>query len=153
MKTSKTLLCCVLLGLCFCSSMAQQPLLFKEPDYNKPKLFSALPDAIAVQPQYLETFLTAAVGQTVLIRLGAVKVEGTVTSKSDPSDPSLQSVVVRSTNFIGASFTFSKVVERDGRVLYRGRMLSRQHSDAFELKHVHGMYQFEKKHQLRILSE
>ncbi|HEY0058709.1 MAG TPA: hypothetical protein VGB56_06210 [Flavisolibacter sp.] len=133
--------------------MAQQPPPFKEPDYNKPKLFAGLPEKIAVQPQYLETFLTAAVGQTIAIHLGAATVEGFVTSKSDPSDPSLQSVVVRSTNFVGALFTFSKVVEKDGRIFYRARLLSRQHSDAFELVKANGDYQFEKKHQLRILSE
>ncbi|HVG12649.1 MAG TPA: hypothetical protein VM843_06565 [Flavisolibacter sp.] len=133
--------------------MAQQPPPFKEPDYNKPKLFAGLPETIVVQPEYLETFLTAAVGQTISIRLGAARIEGIVTSKSDPSDLFLQSVVVRSTNYVGALFTFSKVMEKDGRLFYRGRLLSRHHSDAFELLKVNGAYQLEKKHQLRILSE
>ena len=40
-----------------------------------------------------------------------------------------------------------------GAVYFKGRILSRDHSDAYELETQNGQYYFMKKHQLRIMNE
>ncbi len=44
MNQLKSCVICVLLTICFMNSKAQQVPSFREPDYNKPKLFADLPE-------------------------------------------------------------------------------------------------------------
>jgi len=144
---------CAILTLCSCVILAQETVPLAEPDYNKPKLFAAFPPSIDVQLQSLENLLPLSEGSAVRFALGSYFFQGSVVSKSDPADKHVQSVVIKSTNFIGAAFTFTKIITGDGSVLYRGRIISLAHSDAFELGGQNGQYMFTKKHQLKIMNE
>jgi hypothetical protein len=61
------------------------------------------------------------------------------------NDLSLQSVVVRSTNFPGAALSFSRITKEDGTFSYVGRIISFQHGDAYEISLENGQYFFVKK--------
>ena len=153
MKILKTSAVCVLLTLCFFSSMAQE-LPLNEPDYNKPKLFSDLPDRIQVNVSALESLLEASEGKIVSAAItGSVVLNGVVVSKSDPNDPSVKSIVVKLSNRAGATLTFTKVLNQDKTISYLGRILSRNNSDAYEVVSDNGQYYFIKKHYYDIINE
>jgi hypothetical protein len=65
---------------------------------------------------------------------------GKVVSAVSKYQNSIVSIVVRSTNFAGASLTISKITNEDGTITYRGRIISRQHGDLYELKQVNNNY-------------
>ncbi len=153
MKLLKNGLCSALLSLCFYSGFSQPPARLAEPDYNKPKLFSSLPSNISINTQSLEHLLQLSNGASVSIPVGSFFYKGVVVSKSDASEKSFQSVVVRSTSFKGSSFTFSRIINDDGTTVYRGRIFSRDHSDMYELQLQNGSYVLEKNHQLKIMNE
>jgi hypothetical protein len=144
---------CAILALFSCVIQAQGIVPVAEPDYNKPKLFAAFPQSIDVQLPIFESLLPLSEGSAVRFALGSYFFQGSVVSKSGPADKNVQSVVIRSTNFIGAAFTFTKIITDDGSFLYRGRIISQAHSDAFELGEQNGQYIFTKKHQLRMVNE
>lgn len=152
MKTLKSGIVCALLSLCFYTAVAQEAPPVTEPDYNKPKLFAQLPASVTINIQNLLFLFSAAEGQPVDIPFGTFRYQGVIISKSKGSDTTVQSVVVKSTNFAGSAFTLSKITIT-GNVFFRGRIFSRNHSDAFELQAQNGEYQLQKKHQLSILSE
>ena len=153
MKPLKTGAFCVLFSLCFYLGFAQQAPPITEPDYNKPKLFASLPQSINIHLQSLESLFSLPEGKSVAIPLGSFSYNGVVVSKSDPSDKSVQSIVIRSTNLPGAAFTFTKTINSNGGVSFRGRIISREHSDAFELLEQNGQYTLTKKHQLKLMNE
>jgi hypothetical protein len=154
MKTLKTAALCVLFCAAFSTGFAQHdapPI--TEPDYNKPKLFAMLPSSIDIAAESMQLLFGVPEGEPVSIALGGQFFKGVVVSHSDPADKNLRSVVIRSTNYTGAAFTFTEVISKDGGVSYKGRIISRSHSDAYELQLLNGRYQLVKKHQLSIVNE
>lgn len=151
MKPILTGACCILFCLWFNSGFGQQ-LPVTEPDYNKPKLFAPLPAAITIDTSVLIQLFSYAEGQQVDVAIGSYRYKGIVISKSGTATAAVQSVVIKSSNFSGSAFTFSKIIV-DGAVVFKGRILSRQHSDAFELQQQNGQYILQKKHQLNIINE
>ena len=153
MKILKTSAVCVLLTLCFMSSSAQEiPL--NEPDYNKPKLFSDLPDRFLVNIAAFESMLNVSVGKSIAAPVeGSVTMNGIVVSKSDHNDPYVTSILVRLTNKAGATLTFTRVRQEDNSFSYIGRILSRNNSDAYEIVYDKGQYYFEKRHYYDLVNE
>ncbi|MEJ7912557.1 MAG: hypothetical protein WKF70_05335 [Chitinophagaceae bacterium] len=143
----------LLLTLCLCNCFAQSPAPVTEPDYNKPKLFASLPQSVNIKVELLSNLFSVQEGNAVSINLGVHVYSGIVVSRSDVADKETQSVVVRSTNYAGSALTFTRGFTREGEVFFRGRILSRAHSDAFELQIQNNEYYFIKKHQLRIMNE
>lgn len=134
------------------SASAQPPL--KEPNYNKPKLFADLPEQLPVPLTALVPLLDLQHGSKVNVQLApGFHFQGAVVSKSDGSDPSVKSVVLRSSSRMGATFTFTRTQETDGSFAYIGRILSFDHSDAFELQETKGQVKLVKKHQFDLFSE
>jgi hypothetical protein len=68
-----------------------------------------------------------------------------VSSVANKFENTLQSVVIRSTNFPGAALSFSKLTKEDGTISYVGRIISFQHGDAYEITMENGQYFFIKK--------
>ncbi len=153
MKTLKRIITCAFFSLSFLYSTAQHFSTFKEPNYNKPKLFADLPEKLDVEIKDLESLFAESEGKHVKAPIGSFYFQGTVVSKSDPADEQVKSVVIKSSNRLGAAFTFTKIVNENGSFSYKGRMLSRDHSDAFEMQLQNGQYSLVKKHQLEILNE
>ena len=138
MKNLRTVMA-LCLALCGLTASAQNndhaPL--NEPDRNKPLLFASLPDRIPVSMDYINSLFDSPEGRAVSIPAAdptSSRIEGKVISTGSQYDNALKSVIVKSTNFNGASFTISRYTDPEGKVTYSGRILSFQHGDAYDLK-------------------
>jgi len=144
MKNLRTSMLCVCITIFSLSAFAQdQRIPINEPNENKPKLFNSLPDYVLVNITNLGTLLNAPVGQDVNINLGVespFKFEGRVVSTASKYENTIQSVVIRSTNYQGARLTFTKIINPDGSISYTGRIISFQHGDLYELKNQNGQF-------------
>ena len=136
-------LCALLLSLVGSAQTTTNPV--SGQDDNKPKLFSNLPDKIPVTNDQINALFDVQVGVSASLSLSAnetKKFTGNVVSKanSNEKEGSLESVVVRSSNFNGATLTISKLISKDGTVSYVGRIISFQHGDVYELQNLNGTY-------------
>lgn len=105
-----------------------------EPNYNKPKLFSDLPEKMTLRLADMEALLSLPVGTAVKATIATgFSLVGTVVSKSNPSDPSVKSTVINCSNRQGATLTFTRVTQDDGTYAYIGRMMSKDASDVLEI--------------------
>lgn len=146
MKYPKSGLICLFLSLCFLSSMAQSSPPLPKTDYNKPKLFADLADKIKVNVSDLDALLALPEGKDVNVHLGgSFNYRGTIVSKSDENNIAAQSIVISSINRAGATLTFTKVFNSEGGFSYRGRIISFQHIDSYDLQKEEGHYVLVKK--------
>jgi hypothetical protein len=157
MKSLRTAVLCAGLALCSLGSYAQEkPVPVNEPDYNKPKLFSHLPDKIQVNTEDLASLFSTAVGKATSLVFADdthLRFEGEVISSGSKYQNTLQSMVIRSTNFNGARFSISRISNPDGTVTYRGRIMSFKHGDLFELQNQNGQYALVKKNFYDLVNE
>jgi len=123
-----------------------------EPDYNKPKLFADLPDRVDFNPNNLSNLFELQVGQSVNLPISSdFTFSGLVVSKSN--DPKSSSVVIRSTNRVGARLVFTKVSDTDNTIKYIGRIISLQHSDSYEIVFENNQYYLKKKGLYDLINE
>jgi hypothetical protein len=61
--------------------------------------------------------------------------------------------VIKSSNRVGSAFTFARLRNEDGNFSYQGRILSRKHSDAFEIQLENGQYVLTKTQLYDLLNE
>jgi hypothetical protein len=139
MKNLRTLAVCVSILLYNLNGMAQTTpaIPINEPDYNKPKLFSNLPDKIPVSIDQLSSLFATPIGSQVSVSVPGqanLQFNGELISAVSKYGNSLQSVLIRSSNYNGARFTVSKMTDAEGKITYAGRIISLQHGDLFELK-------------------
>jgi len=140
----KGILCLFILFICLQSNAQTPPV--REPDMNRPSLFQNFPEKISCRINDLSALLESEVGKPVSLSFANnLNFQGVVSSVASKFDNSLQSVVVRSTNFPGAALSFSKITKDDGTVSYVGRIISFQHGDAYEISMENGQYYFVKK--------
>jgi hypothetical protein len=136
---------CLFLTLLYFQSEAQHPFV-REPDHNRPALFQQLPEKINCRISSLESLLQHTAGSEVNIALADNFIfGGTIASVAVDEGSGIKSMVIRSTNFPGSAFSFSKITMEDGAVKYTGRIISFQHADAYELGFENGQYYFVKK--------
>lgn len=144
MKILSTAVLSVCVALCTLSASAQKDVPINQPDMNKPRLFNDLPERIDFNPANLENLFELHVGQTATIPLTtSFNFIGTVVSTAN--NQNAVSVVIRSTNRLGARLTFTKVINEDKSVKYIGRIISLQHGDTFEIVADNDHYYFQKK--------
>ena len=154
MKTLKAITVCVLFSLSYFYSGAQENLRINQPDYNKPKLFEDLPQKMNVTIPDMESLLTLSVGAPVTAKLSkSFYIKGTIVSKSGDSASAVRSVVIKSTNRQGAVLTFTRIKDTDGSFVYRGRIMSRDNSDAYEIVKENDQYVLEKKSYYEMVRE
>lgn len=157
MKTLKTIATCALFFLSYLYSGAQEELrINSEPDYNKPKLFADLPQKMNITISDMESLFDLAVGTPIIAKLTKnFPFKGTVVSKSGDASTAIRSVVIKSTTNtrLGAVLTFTKIRKDDGSYIYRGRILSRESSDAFEIVKENGEYVLQKKNYYEMVRE
>jgi hypothetical protein len=102
----------------------------------------------------LSTLLNYEVGQSVKVPFAGNKtLSGLIISKSDASDTHVKSVVVRLDERQGARLTFTQIKNEDGTTSYRGRIISREHADGFEISLENGEYVFKKTGYYDMLNE
>ena len=157
MKNLRTSVLCACFALCSLGSLAQENNVpVNEPDYNKPKLFAGLPDQVNLNIDDLGNLFGIPLGSGTSLRFAddtQLRFEGEVVSSGSKYGNSLQTVVVRSTNYNGANITLSKVTQTDGSVVYRGRIISLKHGDLYELQQRDGRYVFIKRNFYDLVNE
>ena len=140
----KGIICLSLFLICQQSSAQKLPV--REPDMNRPSLFQNLPSKISCRINDLSALLQSETGKAISFSLvDNLNFQGVVSSVASKSDNSLNSVVIRSTNFPGAALSFSRIKKEDRTFSYVGRIISFQHGDAYEINLENGQYYFVKK--------
>ena len=136
MKNLRTQVLCVCISLISLTSAAQkQSIPVTEPDYNKPKLFQNMPAVIPVSTEELNSLLNSNTGRNISFATNtSFRFDGQIVSTASKYENTIQSVVVKSSNFEGARFTLSRITNTDGTISYTGRIISFQHGDAYILK-------------------
>jgi hypothetical protein len=148
-------------GLClavtfFCvTASAQNTVPVNEPNQNKPKLFTELPDKIPVHILDLQSLMNTEAGKSVSLALGEAtsKFSGKIVSKANKYNNNIRSVVIRSSNFNGATFTLSSSAQPNGTVKFTGRIISLQHGDLYELQNQDNQYILVKKNFYDLVNE
>jgi hypothetical protein len=149
MRNLKPLCAAIMLLIGAVSANAQETAPLTEPNYKKPQLFTSLPENIKVNVDNLKALLKSSTGDAVASDLGdgsAFDFNGQVVSTATKHNNTIKSVVIRSSNYNGASLTISQLTNEDGSISYTGRIISFSHGDVFELqKQPDGNYAFVKK--------
>ena len=141
---AKGFICLSLFLICLQSNAQTPPV--REPDMNRPALFQNLPNKISCRISDLSVFLESEIGKPVSFSfVNNLSFQGVVSSVASKFDNTLNSVVIRSTNFPGAALSFSRITKEDGTYAYVGRIISFQHGDAYEINLENGQYYFIKK--------
>ena len=140
----KGIICLSVFFVCLKTNSQTPPV--REPDMNRPSLFQNLPEKISCRISDLTALLESETGRTVSFAFSAnSNFQGVVSSVASKFDNTLNSVVIRSTNFPGAALSFSRITKEDGTYAYVGRIISFQHGDAYEINLENGQYYFIKK--------
>ena len=149
MKFLKTSALGVLLSVCMLQVAAQQDtkkLPISQYDYNKPKLFKDLPDRINVPLKDFDNVFDFEVGKSVDLPFASnFQFSGTVVSKAEDVASNVKSIVIKSTNKVGATLALSRMINPDNTITYRGRIMSFKHGDAYEIANENGSYYLVKK--------
>lgn len=144
MKNLRTAVLCAMMALTGITAIAQNERIpINEPDYNKPRLFTNLPDKIQLNNSELESFFSTQVGSHTRLSLVTdlnQNFEGDLVSLSLRTSDGTQTAIVRSTNYNGARLTITKKENPDGSASYVGRIISFQHGDLFELQNLQGKW-------------
>ena len=127
-------------------------------DQTKPFLFSGFPDRIAVDITDLKTVFSdiASKGTNVAIKFADQTLpgfKGETVSAASKYNNSIQSVVIRSTQFNGATLTLSSSTTTDGAASYTGRIISFQHGDMYVLQKENEKYYLIKKKYDELINE
>jgi hypothetical protein len=153
-RTPLLCLCALFFSLCAFSQNEKDPV--NEPDLNKPKLFSNLPDRIPISIEKINDLLNAPIGNSTSLKVdetSSLQFNGEVISKATKYDNRIQSVVIRSSNFNGARLTISKIIKEDGTITYTGRIISFQHGDLYEIQNQGGQFTLVKKNFYDLVNE
>jgi hypothetical protein len=149
MKILKTSALGVLLSVCMLQAAAQQStkkIPISQYDYNKPKLFKDLPDRVKAPLKDFDNIFDLEIGKSVNLPFASnFQFSGTVISKADDAMANVKSIVIKSTNRIGATLAISRIINADNTISYNGRILSFQHADAYEITYDNGSYFLVKK--------
>ena len=146
MKHLKQGLLCLTLLFVYSIASAQKITLPKEPDHKKLKLFLDVPDRVPVKASAFQSLLNLKTGQPASINLSDNFIfHGTIVSTASKYNNTIKSIVLKSADRVGANLSISQITNPDGSVSYRGRIISFQHGDCFELKMENGQYVLVKK--------
>jgi hypothetical protein len=149
---------CVCLMLSSIAAQGQtQDIPVNEPNLNKPLLFSNLPDTIPVKIDNLKALLYASQGTVVDVNMSdnvGFQFKGEISSVNTENRDSQQTFILRSSNYPGATLTFSKLINKsDNSFSLAGRIISLQHGDLFELVSVSGQYNLIKRKFYDLINE
>ncbi len=146
---------CLTLFLFCLTASAQNSIPVNEPDMKKPSLFTNLPGKIPVDISDLQSLLNTESGKDVSLKINQSATNsfnGKVVSAATKYN-NIRSVVIRSSNFNGATFTLSSSIQPNGTVKFTGRIISMQHSDLYELQKQNDQYILIKKNFYDLINE
>lgn len=156
LRTSVLCACMILFSLCAVAQDQKIPI--NEQDHNKPHLFDHLPPKISFNPESLISLGNKQTGSIININLSAdakttVAFEGKLISSGSSGNGNTQSLVIKSTNYPGATFSMSKVTNSDGTITYTGRLMSFKHGDLYVIQQINGQYELVKKNFYDLVNE
>ena len=131
---------------------AQETIRVNEPNLKKPLLFRSLPEKITLETAFLKSLLNVQTGKEVKLQMGTTALEGKVISSVRKYN-NINSVIIRSSNFNGATLTLSSSTKPDGTVKITGRLLSIEHGDLYELEKDNDHYVLVKKNFYDLINE
>jgi hypothetical protein len=156
MKNLRTVVLCTCITVCSLYSAAQTPKV-NEPDLNKPHLFDNLPAMIPVSMASLNDLLQSKPGVSIHTTFSndvtTSSFEGKVVSSVSKYDDKVQTVLIKSTNYNGASLYISRVTTDDGKIKYNGRLISLRHGDVFVLQQKESGFVLVKKNFYDVVNE
>lgn len=130
----------------YAKASAQKVLTPGQPQGVKPRLFKEISDSLPVNTSKLQPLLILKRGQVASIRLSDKFIfKGTVINSVNKYQDAIQTTIIKSVEYPDATLTISRVKRSDGSIVYRGRIISFQHGDCFELKNENGRYVFFKR--------
>lgn len=137
---------------------AQSRIPLNEPDNNRPKVFSNLPDQIPVDINEMRNFVqgNTEAGAGVQLRSANNRLSGfsgKIVSSASKFQNSMRSVVVKLDNFNGATLTLTSSEQPDGTVIYTGRIINFKSGDLYELQKVNDGYFLVKKNYYELVNE
>lgn len=158
MKNLRITVICACITVCSLYSAAQdQKVIINEPNYNKPRLFDNLPEVIPVSIDNLNNLVNSKAGVSINTTFSndtrTAPFEGNVVSSVSKYDDKVQTVVIRSTNYNGATLYISKVITEDGTIKYNGRLMSFQHGDLYVLQQKDAGFVLVKKNFYDVINE
>ncbi len=158
MKNLFTTVICACLTICSLYSAAQdQKAVVNEPNYNKPRLFDNLPAVIPVSIENLNGLVNSKAGSSINTTFATdartASFEGNVVSAISKYEDKVQTVVIKSTNYNGATLYISRVITEDGTIKYNGRLMSFQHGDLYVLQPKAGGFELVKKNYYDVINE
>ncbi len=134
------IICLITISICAVASAQKVPTPRLQSEI-KPKLFKNIPDRVPIAAAKLFPLIALKTGQVANISFSDKFIfKGTVASAVSKYDGAIQSTVIKSDDYPGATFTISRVKGTDGSITYRGRIVSFQHGDCFELKTENGQF-------------
>ncbi len=146
MKYLKPGILCLSVICIYTIASAQKVFTPKEPEIKTARLFKDLPDRVPLNSSVLLPLLALKTGQAATISISDKLVfKGTVSSAASKYNDAIKSIVLKLDDRPGATLTVSRIKNPDGTVNYRGRIISFQHGDCFELKNENGQYILVKK--------
>jgi hypothetical protein len=133
--------------ICICATASAQKVLNpKGSEIKKSRLFNDIPDRVPIGASRLLPLLALKPGQATNVNLSdKMNFKGTVSSTSSKYNDAIKSIVIKLDDRPGATLTVSRIKRPDGTEYYRGRIVSFQHGDCFELKIESGEYILVKK--------
>ena len=158
MKKLCTTVLCACLTICSLYSVAQDTkVVVNEPNYNKPHLFDNLPPVIPVSIENLNSLINSKAGTIINTSFATdaktASFEGNVVSAVNKYEDKVQSVVIKSTNYNGATLYISRVITEDGTIKFNGRLMSFQHGDLYVLQPKDGGFELVKKNYYDVINE
>ena len=152
MKKLKVLAFCIVSLVIHTQTSAQTNIPLNEPDYNKPKLFSDLPQQMTLQVSQADRLFNLTEGDFAKAQVTSqLMLQGQVISNG--GSPSVKTIIIRMADRGNAMFSFTKTINADGAVAYMGRMMSRNSGDAYEIKKQNGQFIFNKINLYDLISE
>lgn len=146
-------LCVSVILSSLCSSAQNEKPPVTEQDNNRPRLFNNLPDKIPVSLDAINNLLNGEIGHPASLKLSSVSnLDGEVVSSATYGN-SVRSIVIRSSNYNGASLTITKITSPEGIVSYAGRIISFQHGDLYELQKQEGQFVLVKRNYYDLVNE
>jgi hypothetical protein len=144
--------------MCVSVSAQNNKVPVNQPDYNKPSLFAGMPDQIRIDVSELENLLTQQpeTGKNVAVTFADKAVpsfNGKIESVASKYNNTIKTLIIRSSNFSGATLTLSSSTLPDGTVRYSGRIISFKHGDLYVLEQQNQQYFLIKKKYNDLINE
>lgn len=153
MKKLKALACSVFLCALFSQAFSQNaPVPVNEPDYNKPRIFTDLPDKMIIRLADAQKLFSLAAGVSASVQLtDELFIKGVVVSNGESDG--IKTVIIRAVNRNNAVFTFTRINKANGSMHFVGRIMSRDNGDALEIRKDENVYVLNKINLYDLISE